>query len=109
MPVEIDDVGRRNGDARTFLVIGTLAVGHDHVEAIDGAALEEANQNRTGRWAEGLTGGKCRAREKQRIQAQAHQRQATGLYEHASRDRHCLWKSGPPKASPTAMVRACVG
>src|SRR5579859_1119921 len=110
MAIQIHDVRRRYGDARPVVVIGALAVGDDHVEAIDGAALKEAHQNRASGRAAGPGGGrKCRARQEQRIEAQAHERQAAGFDENTSRDGHCFWKSGPPSASPTAIARACMG
>src|SRR5438552_17234726 len=89
MTVEIHDIRRGNGDARALLVILRLAVRTEHLQAVDRTALKEADETRT-RGAEGAAQGVRSATEKQGIEAQAYQRQAASLYEHASRDRHCL-------------------
>jgi len=47
MAVEIHDVAGRNRDARALLVVRRLAMRDDHVQSIYGAALEEADENRT--------------------------------------------------------------
>src|SRR5437016_14664979 len=52
---EIDDVRSGDGDARPLAVVQRVAVRHDHVEPVHGAALEEADENRAvegggGRW-----------------------------------------------------------
>ena len=46
VPVEVHDVLRRYGDAGPLAVVQRVAVGYDHVEPVDGAALEEADQDR---------------------------------------------------------------
>ena len=61
---------------------------HDHVEAIDCTALEEADENRTvgrPRRPDGLAANAA-PREEQRIEAQAHKRQTARLHEHPSGD-----------------------
>ena len=108
VPVQVDHLVGRYGDARTLGVIRGFAMRHDHVQPIDRAALEQAHQNRMGGWADGPSGRKSRARQEQRIHTQADEGQPAGLYEDTSRDCHCFWKSGPPKASPIAMILACV-
>src|SRR5262245_23671889 len=51
VPVQVDHVLRWDRDARALLVVQPLAMRHDHVQPIDGAGLEEANQTWTvGRW-----------------------------------------------------------
>ena len=74
--VEIDDVRSGDGDARPLAIVQRVAVRHDHVEPVYGAALEEANQDaavrRTGGWADGEGG----SGEEQRIQAKTEQREA---------------------------------
>ena len=110
MAVEIHDVGGRNRDARALLVIGRLAVWDDHVQSVDGAALEEANERRmVGRSAGRTACCEDRPCKKQRIEAQAHEGEPARPHEDASRDGHCFWKSGPPRARPTASARACTG
>src|SRR2546426_12379503 len=44
--VEVDDVRCRHRYPRPFPVIQGVAVRHDHVEPVHGAALEEADENR---------------------------------------------------------------
>ena len=110
MAVEIYDRVGGNRDARPLLIIRRLAMRDDHVQSVDGAALEEANERRTVGRSDGRTAGcEGRAREEEWIEAEAHQRQPARLHEDASRDGHCFWKSGPPKARPTASARACIG
>ena len=43
MTIEIHDLGGGHGDARALLVIRRLTVRNDHVQPVDGAALEEAD------------------------------------------------------------------
>ena len=65
MAVEIHDVAGRNRDARALLVVRRLAMRDDHVQPVDGAALEEAHENRTVGRSDGRTAqGKCGARQK---------------------------------------------
>src|SRR5215510_8247568 len=120
VPVQVDHVLRGDRDARALLVVQPLAMRHDHVEPIDGAALEEANQNwKVGRLDGGTARGECCTRQEQRIKAQAHQREPTCFDEDTPIDHlgslrptvqpYCLWKSGPPNASPTASIRARTG
>ncbi len=110
VPVQVHDVLRGNGDARPLPVVQRLTVGHDHVEPVHGAALEEANQDWVVRWNDGtMDRGKCGSRQKQRIQAEAKECEAARFHKDAPRDRHCFWNSGPPRANPTASVRACAG
>src|ERR1051326_954564 len=42
--VEIDDVVARDGDRRTRVVVRLLRVRHDHVQAIDRAALKNRDE-----------------------------------------------------------------
>jgi hypothetical protein len=51
--IEVDDGVLRDRDTRTLLVIRRFAVRHDHVQAVDRAALEEADQNRAVRAGKG--------------------------------------------------------
>src|SRR2546427_6426676 len=45
VPVQVDHVVLRYGDTRTLPVVQGVAVRHDHVESVHGAALEEADEN----------------------------------------------------------------
>src|ERR1044071_3788741 len=99
MPVEIDDVFRWNGDARAFLIVGALAVGHDHVEAVDGAALEEAHESRavgggTGRYR-AVTGKRSPGEEKW-IEPETYERKTAGLNKDTSGNRHATSRPLPP-------------
>src|SRR3989442_3760067 len=87
--VEVDDVRCRHRYPRPFPVIQGVAVRHDHVEPVHGAALEEADENRAVRriagWAVRCERG---SGHKKWIEPEAHQRQTSRLHEHASRDCH---------------------
>ncbi len=71
VPVQVQDVLLRHGDARPFLIIDRVTMGHDHVEPVHGATLEETDQHS----AVGRTGGRADSEgcsgEEQRIEAQA--------------------------------------
>src|SRR5436190_1862941 len=109
VPVEIDHRLPWDGDARALLVIGRLTVRDDHVQAVDRAALEEADENRAAGGGEGAAKGVRGSSQEQWIESETHERQRAGFDEHSARDGHCLWKSGPPRARPSARSRACVG
>src|SRR5713101_9508755 len=84
VPVEIDDRVLRHGDARPLLVVERVAVRNDHVQTIDRAALEQADENRTVGRPDGRTdGGKRGAGEKERIEPEAHESKSPGLHEDA--------------------------
>ena len=94
--------------ARPSFVVGTISVGHDHVEPVDSAALENANERLAGvcRTA-GASHRERRAGQEDRIQAEAHERQAAAfdknspiyrLIFHTSSLRYCRWNSGLPSA-----------
>ncbi len=70
VPVQVDHVVLRYGDTRTLAVVQGVAVRHDHVESVHGAALEQTNQHAAVRRTGGRTDGKGGSREEQRIQAQ---------------------------------------
>ncbi len=53
VPIEIDDGLLGHGDAWPLLVVQRVAVGNDHVQTIDRAALEEADKNGTVRAGKG--------------------------------------------------------
>ena len=77
--------GPRDRDARPRRVVVALAEWHDHVEAVDGAALEDRHED-FAPWG-GFSDG---AREKLRREAQAHERQPAVLQEYSSRDHGVL-------------------
>src|SRR6266705_5880682 len=89
MAVQVDHVGARHRDARALGVVRRFAVRHDHVQAVHGAALEEADESAAARRAGGLAGGSvCCPGQEQGIEAQAKKRYATGSDEDASCDVH---------------------
>src|SRR5260370_41021932 len=72
VPVEIDDRVLRHGDARPLLVVQRGAVRYDHVQTIDRAALEQADENRMVGWNDGRREcRKCGSSEGWRASAQS--------------------------------------
>jgi hypothetical protein len=49
MPVEVHEALTRDGDAGPLLIVLRLAVGDDHAEPVDRAALKQADQGAAGR------------------------------------------------------------
>src|SRR2546423_8987559 len=94
--IEVHDVIRGNRDAWALLVVQRLAMRDDHVQTVHRAALEEADEDRAVGQSDSRTAGReGRSCEEQRIQAEAYEGQSARPHEHASRNRHCVWKSGP--------------
>jgi hypothetical protein len=46
--VQVHDITRRYGDPGAFVVVQAVAMRHDHVQAVDGTALEETNEDGAG-------------------------------------------------------------
>ena len=85
--VQVDHVLLRHGDARPLAVVQGIAMRHDHVEPVHGAALEQTNQDRTaigGSGRRGAVGREGRPSQEQRIQADAEECQPARLHEDPS-------------------------
>src|SRR5262245_64841395 len=98
--VEVDRAAirswRRNRDGGPQAVVLAVAVRHDHVEPVDGAALEERDQQLAPR-------ARCRrgAREERWGEADGEHRHCSRLDEQASGVHgYFLWKSGEPSRTP---------
>src|SRR5205807_6704067 len=93
--VEIDHVRAGHGDAGPLAIVQGVAMRDDHVEPVHGAALEEADENRARKGAEGRgreVGGVRRSGKEKWIEPQAEQREPARSHEHTSRYCHSiLW------------------
>ncbi len=67
-----------NGNRRPALVVGPLAIGHHDVEAVDGAALEDGNEELPAAWR-----GRDRPRQDRRCESKAQESQAAVTKEDA--------------------------
>src|SRR6185437_3411980 len=87
----------RHGDAGPRGVVLALAEWHDHVQAVDGAALEDRDQHLAPRRAGRLDG----SREERGRESEADEREAAALEEHASGQHggYLRWNSGEPSVS----------
>src|SRR6266699_1161322 len=107
--VEIDHVRAGHGDAGPLAIVQWVAMRDDHVEPVHGAALEEADENRARKSAEGrgrpVGRISCSGKEKW-IQTETEEGEPSGPHKHASRDCHSILRVPRPPAPSRALPRS---
>src|SRR5262245_7412053 len=103
-PVQVDGCVRRSawsrdGQRGSRLVVRALAVRHDHVEAIDGAALKDGDQDLSP-----SVGSGDRACQERWSKSEADESESAVFEKDASGNHglYLLWNSGEPRSSATA-------